>query len=336
MTAATHDFVVLGGGHAGFATASILGLGGASVALLELPDQAEDLAAIRDRGGVDCVAGDGVQGFVPLTISTDPTVVGEAPVLVMAVPAYAEAAFLSAVQQELVPGQLLIFACGTHGEVLESGVRRWASAGVSVAVFEALIQGGTRRGAEVRIGAAKHSVRAAMVTGDLDARTKLAASYPDLEWMADPLSVLFGNLNWILHPAITVANIGRLGADFRYYAEGVNLEVASLIEQLDIERLMVGEAANLEMQSCAEILLRWYGHLGLKTRPLVNMLVENPAYAGSQAPKAISHRFVDEDIPYGLARIEATGAAHGVATPLATSLIELLSVIAERDLRARA
>lgn len=336
MTDAALDCVVLGGGHAGFATAAILGMGGARVAIFELPDQARDLGPVQGRGGVDCVTRNGTREFVPITVTTDPSIVSRAPIIVMAVPAYAEPAFLSAVQPQLVAKQVLVVACGTYGEVVEIGRGPWDDAGVGVVVFESLIQGGSRRGTEVRIGAAKHSVRAAMITGDVDAaRAILAGPYPGLEWIQDPLSVLLGNLNWMLHPVISLANAGRLGAQFRYYREGVNPEVAGLIERLDDERLRVAEAAGLSVQSCSDILHRWYGHLGLKPGPLGTMLVENPAYASAEAPAAISHRFVDEDIPYGLARIEALGAVHGVATRVATSVIDLMSAISNRDLRAR-
>ena len=54
-----------------------------------------------------------------------------------------------------------------------------------------------------------------------------------------------------------------------------------------------------------------------------------------KAPATIDHRFLNEDIPYGLVAIAELGRLAGVATPCADAVIDIASIVAARPYRQR-
>src|SRR5262249_9295851 len=137
--------------------------------------------------------------------------------------------------------------------------------------------------------------------------------YPDLQPAPDGTSAALGNLNMVLHPPISLANLGRLGETYAYYEQGVTAEVGALITALDQERIASARAAGYEVFECAATLERWYGYLGSIAvgSPLWRQVARNPAYRGVPAPLVLEHRFLIEDVPYGLWRVKEIGVRTG-------------------------
>src|SRR5205807_1876997 len=52
-----------------------------------------------------------------------------------------------------------------------------------------------------------------------------------------------------------------------------------------------------------------------------------------KAPATIDHRFLNEDVPYGLVAIAELGRAAGVPTPCADAAIDIASIVAARPFR---
>jgi len=52
-----------------------------------------------------------------------------------------------------------------------------------------------------------------------------------------------------------------------------------------------------------------------------------------KAPATIDHRFLNEDVPYGLVAIAELGRLAGVATPCADAVITVASIVAGRSYR---
>jgi opine dehydrogenase len=332
------DFVVLGGGYGACATAAELSLRGASVGLVEVPEFMRHLEDVRRRGGLEIGPDpDHQTGFAPLAVvGSDPSSVSLARTILLVVPAYAERRFVRFAAPWLQTGQTLVFACGTLGEFMsDTNKQEWRSAGIEVAVLEALVQGGRREGTCVRLSTRKRNVRVAAAVGsDEGVAQRLEHIYPDLIPVADPLESALGNLNFVFHPLISLANLGRLGSDFLYYKDGMTPEVGILLETLDAERLSVGNAGGYSLDSCSDTLKRWY--LSIPPPPLWRQVSGNPAYAGWKAPRSLEHRFLLEDVPYGLAQMEKIAKSLGVPTPLASALIDVASNLLRRDLRMAA
>lgn len=65
-------------------------------------------------------------------------------------------------------------------------------------------------------------------------------------------------------------------------------------------------------------------------------MATNPAYEWDTAPRNLQHRFLLEDVLYGMVAMEDLGRLVGVPTPLTTAVVELACRRLGEDLRARA
>jgi len=141
----------------------------------------------------------------------------------------------------------------------------------------------------------------------------------------------------VIHPPVSVLNAGRTAEDrpqWRYYWEGVTEPVGRVTERVDRERLGTAMAFGLRLPPAREVLRSWYVREALRGTTLAELLSSNPVYEGVLAPRTLTHRFLLEDVPFGLVPVEALALSVNVATPIITALIDLSSELLNRDFRA--
>jgi len=139
-----------------------------------------------------------------------------------------------------------------------------------------------------------------------------------------------------IHPVVTLLNaalLERTGGDFLFYEEGVTPGVGRLIEAVDRERIAIGEALGIEVVPDPELSLRQgymteasYEH-GYRTAP---------GFLGIKAQPSLDHRYLNEDVGYGLVFLATLGRQLGVATPIMDSVIALTSRLMNRNYVAEA
>ena len=71
-------------------------------------------------------------------------------------------------------------------------------------------------------------------------------------------------------------------------------------------------------------------------RSLAQVMRTNPVYGIDWAPPNFKHRFLTEDIPFGMVPMERMGKYVNVPTPTITAIIELANILAEQDMRKNA
>jgi opine dehydrogenase len=121
---------------------------------------------------------------------------------------------------------------------------------------------------------------------------------------------------------------------FRFYWDGIPESVGRVMEGLDRERVQIGQALGLRLSTTRERLLDWYGGQGATGETLGKVMATNPAYESAVAPQGLDHRFLTEDVPFGIVPFEALGMSLGVATPVTSALITLASELCGTDFRA--
>ena len=142
-----------------------------------------------------------------------------------------------------------------------------------------------------------------------------------------------GNVGMILHCAPVLMNIGWIEssiADFKYYYDGISPSIAAFLEKADNERLSVGEAMGYKLESTANWLRRIYSVNGSN---LYECIRNNESYNDIYAPTSLKHRYLEEDIPYGLVPIESVAMHYGITTPCITTVIDLACLVMETDYR---
>jgi opine dehydrogenase len=151
----------------------------------------------------------------------------------------------------------------------------------------------------------------------------MAGIYPDIVPAANVLETGLSNLNAIMHPAGMIGNAGRIGEDFYFYRDGVTPAIANVIESVDGERLQVIERLGLPRVTFVELFYR----AGLTTErarasgSVYEAIRESAPNRTIKAPKSLDHRYLHEDVGYGLVPIAEFGRFAGVRTPVIDALI---------------
>lgn len=337
---------VLGGGNGAFITAADLASRGFGVTLFELPELGRTVEKARERGGIELE----VRGELPLRsgfwgldrVTTDAgEALADAEVAFVVVPAFAQRRFAEAVAPHVRPGQLFVLSPGNFGGAIEFAqtLQRCGAPRAHLAEMECMIYSGFKNDSgSVWVSGYKKGLRvAAFPARDTDrVMETLHCCYPDLRAARNVLETGLRNVNTVFHAPILVLNAGRVEdarGDFLFYWQGCTPSVGRAVERVEGERLAVGEALGLALTPNYEVMLEWYGHQGARGGSLPEVMATNPAYAWDTAPPSLEHRFLLEDIPFGMVPMEELGRLAGVPTPVTTAVIELAQALLGRDLR---
>ena len=334
MTTTVKTIAVLGAGHGGLAAAADLTRRGYSVRLQGRSEQR--LAAIRERGGIDVT---GVhQGFVPLTTLTTSVAeaISGADLVMLVVPAVAHADYATALAGVLSPGQPVFINPGHTGgglhfvhELRRAGYRDEVRTAETVTLtYISRTQGPTA----VAIYSYTRRLKCAAVPGrHTDAMLALLAPiYPEVARASSVLETGMANINAVFHPPGVLMNAGWIedtGGDFLFYREGITPAVGAVCEAVDAERVAVARALGIPTVPFLET----FHQAGLTTDEgrasgsiAFACRVSGPN-ATVKSPRSLDHRYVHEDVGYGLVPMSALGRLAGVPTPTMDALIHLAS-----------
>lgn len=344
------NIAVLGAGNGAFITAADLSLKGFRVNICEVPEFSDNITDIQKIGGIklDVRGNPGIKpGFAKLNLIT--TNVGEAiencDLVLIVVPAFGQRRFAELAAEHLKSEQIVVLTPGNFFGAIEfAQVLKEKNVNVkpTLVELECMIYSGFKENSNtVWASGFKEDLKAGVFPSkDTDKALKvLKCVYPKLGAAKNVLETGLSNVNTVLHAPILVLNAGwtekKLGK-FLFYWDGCTPSVGKVVEAVDEERLEIGRALDLDLVSTKEVLLKWYGHQGLKGETLGEVLATNPAYEWDEAPKSLKHRFLLEDIPYGMVPMESLGKLVGVPTPISTSIINLACRLTGLDLRENA
>lgn len=144
------------------------------------------------------------------------------------------------------------------------------------------------------------------------------------------------NPNMIVHTIGAVMSIPRIEAtkgDYCMYHEVFTPSVWNMLEALDGEKMAVLKALGLPEVPYVEA-CKFRNSLD-EQRPGKEVFYEYASMpTRAKGPTSVEGRYITEDVPQGLGLLESLGKALGIATPIATSLIELASAALGRDFRS--
>jgi opine dehydrogenase len=334
------DIAVLGGGNGGFAAAVDFGLRDFPVRLWSRSE--DTIAPIRVSGGIrySGALGEGFQAVG--TASSDMAEVIEgADVVVIMVPTQAHEEVAARAARHLKPEQILIAAPG-HTVLLIPHVMRQAGIERPVMGDIGSLPYICRKQAPDAIAISQKSKAvsfAAFPGRELKRLERTALTlYPAIKPVASVLETVFPYTNAIHHPPALLMNAGRIeatGGDYYHYYDGISPAVGRVIDELDGERRSVATAFGIETKSLAE---EFFAR-GYTTQAACDSGLAYEVFHQSEpdrwirAPDTIEHRFVHEDVPFGLVLLSELGRFADVPTPAADHMIELAGVALRRDYR---
>jgi opine dehydrogenase len=163
--------------------------------------------------------------------------------------------------------------------------------------------------------------------------------YPNVVAAENVLETGFSNINAIMHPAGMLGNAGwieRTGGDFYYYREGITPAIAAWIEKVDDERLEIVRRLGLKPMRFVDIFYQ-AGLTSDEARTsgsILRAINESAPNRTIKAPATLDHRYLKEDVGFGLLPMAEIGRLMGVKTPVIDALITLASVINQTDYRS--
>jgi opine dehydrogenase len=329
---------VLGAGAGGTAMAFDCAFHEHEVRLFDFADFPQNIAAVAAQGGINA-EGD-IAGFAAVAYAGHDIneALQDAELIYVVGPAYSTEPFGEAVAGKLQAGQTVIVSPSSCGGAL--AFKRAAGLPIdddSVRVAET----STLHYAVRLTEPGKVHVFLKLKAGNLlaalpgthteDILQLIADVYPSMEPAKSVLQTSLQNANPIIHPAVTLANAARidtLGADFLFYEEGVSDATGRLIEALDKERIAIGEKLGIIVLPDPVMGMR-QGY----------MLADNygagyreaPGFLGIGAQPQLDHRYLNEDVGYGLVFMSNLARQTGVETPTMDAIIQVTSVLMNRD-----
>ena len=336
-------FCVMGAGHGGTAMAAHLALKGFQVNLYNRSE--ERLIPIKERGNIELLSpglDDVEKGEGVMTVVTTDAgeALADADIVMVVVPAIAHAFIAEACAPYLRDGQVVVLNPGRTGGalefrhiILEMGCR----ADVLIAEAQAFIYASrATQPAQVRIFSVKNNVPVAAIPSyETNQVVKaLRVAYPQFVPGDNVLKTSLNNVGVIFHPTVLVMNAGRVEdthGDFQYYLQGITPSVAGVLEEMDRERVRIGDALGVGVMTAKNWLFIAYSAAGDN---LYEAIAANPGYKGIMAPATVAHRYMLEDVPTGLVPMISLGEMLGVQTPTMSAVAHLASCLVGRDLCA--
>ena len=153
--------------------------------------------------------------------------------------------------------------------------------------------------------------------------------YPEIVQATSVLETGLGNLNAVFHPPGMLMNAGWLErTGFLFYREGFTPAVGRVTAAVDAERMAVARALGIP----ATAFLDLFYEAGLTTKEardagdIARACEESAPNRTIKAPPRLDHRYIHEDVGYGLVPMAALGRLAGVATPTMDALVQLASI----------
>jgi opine dehydrogenase len=162
--------------------------------------------------------------------------------------------------------------------------------------------------------------------------------FPSLTPMGSVLETSLSNLNAVMHPGAMLLDAGWIeatGGAFRFYSQGTTPAVGRLIAATDADRLAVGAALELRLPSFLEI-FHAEGYTtddAFASGDVYVAIRDSPPNLEIRAPSSLEHRYIREDIGFGLLGIAAFAGVAGVDVPTIDALIDLTSTASGFNLR---
>lgn len=332
-----NSLTILGGGNTAFSVAANLTLGGASVTLCELSSFQKTIDPILSSCEIK-VTGVACQGIARLEKATTnfSEALSQNNLILLIVPAYGHKAFAKACVPYLRSGQTVVLMPGTLGSLEFMRILKEQGTPTGIVIAETDTAPYVCR---------KLSPNSAHIWGVVKGmglgvwpdhegkrvQRLLDRWFPGIRLYEHVVACGLGAMNPVVHPAGVLLNAGRIEysrGEFYFYEEGVSPSVCNLINQVDIERRMIGESLGIKL-SCVEEAFQEAG-FGPKG-DLWSTINGSHMLTQLQAPGSLETRWLTEDVPYGLASWVKLGHQFDVSCPTMHSIVNLASATLKTD-----
>jgi len=333
---AIRKIAVLGAGNGGCAAAADLTLRGFEVRLFARSEAA--IAKLARAREIELIEGGITKKAARFFMSPHlPPVTRDVDLIVIATPSVGHEYLARGLANYLVDGQCILLNPGHTGGALHfANVLRSFGCKAKIRLCETVTLTYICRmpgPARVEIYRRTTNLRCAAFPGKHTASlvNEIQQVFPNVIPASNVLETGFSNINAIMHPAGMLGNAGwieKSAGDFLYYREGITPAIGAWIDAIDAERLNIVQALGLERLRFVDI----FHQAGLTTEAgrdsgsAYQAIHQSEPNRTIKAPASLDHRYIKEDIGYGLVPMAEIGKLVGVRTPVMDALITLASV----------
>jgi opine dehydrogenase len=325
---------VLGGGHGCYAAAADLSEQGHEVTLWRRDAQA--LEAVTRTGCIVLKDYRGRRGIPIFRTEVDAgKAICGAELIVIATPAFSQNEIAAAIAPHLCDGQVVLLPPGTFGSyVMASEVRKAGNAAEVAYAETGTLPYLARKHGEAEVAITTRATRLPTGVFPASATTWAIATikraYPSLEAVEDALSAALMNAGPIIHPPLILMNAGPLEhfETWDIHNEGTQPSIRRVTDALDSERIALRIALGY----------------GAPHFPLADHYNSDCWMYGNAHDKLVdsgdwrehidlrTHRYMREDVAYGLAFLVSVAEWIGLPLPVASGLLAIGGAVCGEDL----
>lgn len=320
---------VLGGGNGSYAAAADLAEQGHEVRLWRRDARA--LAPLIESPRIVLVDHRGRREVAIATATPDAAeALRDAELVLAPCPAFAQDDLARTIAPHLRDGQVVYLPPGTFGSCAMAQAVRAAGSSAQVAFAETgTLPYLTRKHGPTEVAITTRATR--LPTGVFPAvdsehaLATIARAYPSIEAVEDALSAALMNAGPVIHPPLILMNAGPLEHFERWdiHAEGTQPSIRRVTDALDAERIAVREklgyaAPHFPLSDHYENDRWMYGNAHDK-------LVDSGDWR--EHIDLREHRYMREDVAYGLAFLVSVADWAGVPCPVARGLLSIASAL---------
>lgn len=335
---------VLSAGNAGQAFGGGMTLNGHQVHLAAVPGHDEQIRIIQTFGGVlveGTNAAGKLGGFAAIArVDTDvATAIREAEVAFIVAPAFGQDIYFEHIVEHARDGLVVVIQPGKFGALRLVQMLRDAGRDpralliteTDTFLYAAKIHGLDR----IWLRGVKQTLPlAAWPSTRTDEAIEILHGIHS-QYVAAP-NVLATSVNdpaYAIHPVTTLLDLSRVESigPYRTKAYSITPQVGRMVEAVDAERFAVAQALGLESET---VLHQLHDMYGLDGDTVYEALSKTTVHVDQLTPRSADHRYVTEEVPYGLVPMSSLGQLVGVPTPNIDSIITLASTVNGVDYRA--
>jgi opine dehydrogenase len=340
---AIKKIAVLGAGNGGCAAAADLTLRGFEVRLFARSESV--IAKLARRGEIELVEAGVSKKAAPYFMSPHlPPVVQGVDLIVIATPAVGHEYLAKGLANYVADGQRILLNPGhTGGSLHFANLLRQLGCKAQVSLCETVTLTYICRMPEpgkVEVYRRTTNLRCAALPGKFTSELvgEIQNVFPNVVAAANVLETGFSNINAVMHPAGMLGNAGwieKTGGDFLYYREGITPSIGAWIDALDRERVDIVRALGLTPLRFVDI----FHGAGLTTKEArdsgsaYRAIHESEPNLTIKSPPSLDHRYIKEDVGYGLVPMAEIARLLGIKTPVMDALITLASAALGSDFR---
>ncbi len=331
---------VLGAGHGGQAITADLTLGGHKVRLAAVPEHGTNIKLLNAFGGIflEGVSANGVEpGFAkPEMITTDvAAAIKGAQVVLVVVPAFAQEVYMKLLIEHGEKGQIIVFNPGKFGTLAFAKLLHDAGKREDFLIGEtsSLIYAAKTKGlGHVNIKAVKSELPFSALPASLTGQAlwTLTDLYPQFSPAYNVLQTSVDAPGLIIHPISTLMNMSRIEqiGPYRNSHYDITPSVARIMDAVDKERMSIASILCYETYSFIETMQIMYK---VKAENVYDTMYQISAHNVQMAPENLKHRYITEDIPYGLVTLASLGKMLNIPTPGIEAIVNIASMANGED-----